>query len=129
MSKWIVFKSLICVLLCVTIFIAGCGGAAPNPVDRYMPGDEKKSCRGLFAEMDCLDQEVTLKNKQKDDRDFWNIVWFTTGFLVIVPWFFIDCKGTQEVEIAACQQRRKNLKIFLAEKDCAMSELVTQEGK
>jgi len=87
-------QKAICVLLVWAIFITGCAGSAPNPVDRYMPGDEKKSCRALFAEIKDLDNNIAVKNNKIKERDTWNVVFFITGFLVIVPWFLIDCKNS-----------------------------------
>jgi hypothetical protein len=112
------WKKSLCVVLVFTIFIAGCGGHAANPVDRYMLGDEKKSCDALYTEVSQIDREAVLKNRQKDDRDTWNIIFFVTGFIVIVPWFFIDLKGSQEVESEALQARKKALQIIFSEKNC-----------
>lgn len=118
MDELWLWKKFLCVILCFAIFIAGCGGHGANPVDRYMLGDEKKSCNALYAELSQTDQEIILKKKQKDDRDVWNIIFFATGFLVIVPWFFMDVKGSHEVEIDALQARKKALMIIFTEKNC-----------
>jgi len=109
---------LMCVLLALVIFYVGCGGHAANPVDRYVLGDEKKSCNALYAEVANIDKEIALKNRSKTDRDIWNVVFFVTGFLVIVPWFFIDTKGSQEVEIEALKARKNALQILYADKNC-----------
>ena len=112
------FQKSMCIALTCLIFIVGCGGQAPNPIDRYFPGDEKKSCNALFAEMQGLDKDVVLKNKAKVGRDHWNGILFVGGFFLIVPWFFMDTKGSQEVEIEALRARRNALKIIFADKDC-----------
>lgn len=128
MNKSGPWKQFLCILLSFSIFIVSCGGRTANPVDRYSPGDEDKSCNALYGEMSQIDDEIVLKNKQKDDRDFWNVTFFLTGFLVIVPWFFIDPKGSQEVEIDALRARKKALMIIFNEKGCtapAMSAVET----
>jgi hypothetical protein len=122
MTKWT--RNAMCVLLSYAIFMAGCGGHAANPVDRYMPGDEKKSCPSLTGEIEAIKGEVVLKERQKTDRDIWNVVFFCTGFLVIVPWFFIDAKGSQEVEIDALKARKTNLMAICGEKGCSMADIV-----
>ncbi len=113
------FQKSMCIALSCLIFIAGCGGVAPNPVDKYFPGDEKKSCTALYAEMSNLDKEVVVHNQQRVDRDHWNGILFVGGFFLIVPWFFMDTKGSQEVEIEAFRARKDALKIIYAEKDCS----------
>jgi formylglycine-generating enzyme required for sulfatase activity len=62
-------KKSLCVVMCFTIFLAVCGGQAANPVDRYMLGDENKSCNSLKAEVVSLDEEIVLKNRSKANRD------------------------------------------------------------
>jgi len=126
-------KNATCLLLTFTvgfysIFLSGCAGSNPNPVDRYMPGDEKKSCRALYAETQGIHNEVELRNKKIKERDTWNVVFFITGFLIIVPWFLIDCKNSQETEIAAYRERENNLKVIFAEKNCSVAEMVQDAG-
>ncbi len=115
-------QNVTCICLTFSIFIAGCAGTNPHPVDRYMPGDEKKSCKALYAEMQDIDNQVEVKNKKIKDRDTWNAVFFVSGFFLIVPWFLIDCKNSHESEIEALEARKKNLKIIYAEKDCSITE-------
>jgi hypothetical protein len=112
------WRKLLCVLSAYAIFIAGCGGHNANPVDRYMLGDEKKSCNALYGEVANIDKEIALKNREKTDRDIWNVIFFVTGFLVIVPWFFIDGKGAPEVEMEALKARKNALQILHADKNC-----------
>ncbi len=116
-SRW--QQKSLCIALVFSIFIVGCAGQAANPVDRYSPGDEKKSCNALYAELSHIDKEIVLKNQKKKDRDTWNIIWFATGCVVIVPFFFIDSKGSYEVEIDALHARENALKVIFASKDCS----------
>lgn len=113
-----VMRKLLCIILANIIFIVGCGGQGASPVDRYMLKDESKSCNALYAEVSYLDKEIALKNRSKTDRDIWNTIFFVTGFLVIVPWFFIDSKGSQEVELEALKARKNALQILYIDKDC-----------
>ena len=105
----------------VMVSCMGCGGSAPNPVDRYMIGDEDKSCRALYAEVSNIDGEIVLKNKKITDREIWNVLLFAGGCFVIVPWFFIDCKKSYEVEIAALKARKNWLETVFADKNCSIS--------
>lgn len=123
-------KKSICLLLAVSIFIAstlsGCGGQVAHPKDQYMPGDEKKSCAVLYAEIGMIDNEVAKKIQNKKDRDFWNTVEFLGGLLVIIPFFFMDSKGSQELEIEALENRKQMLKTFFADKGCSVADLSAQ---
>lgn len=127
MNRLQLWRKCLCLVLVPVIFIAGCGGHAANPVDRYMLGDEKKSCNALYAEVSQIDQEITLKNQDKKERDTWNIIFFVGGWFLIVPWFFMDPKGSQEVEIDALRARKKALTILFNEKNCAPPETSATE--
>jgi hypothetical protein len=121
------WRKCLCVVLVPVIFIAGCGGHAANPVDRYMLGDEKKSCNALYAEVSQIDKEIDLKNQDKKNRDTWNIIFFVGGFFVIAPWFFMDVKGAHEVEIDALEARKKALMILFNEKNCTPPEISAEK--
>jgi len=130
--KNMVFQRCVCLVLANGLFllgIAGCGGAAPNPVARYEPGDEKKSCNALYAEMTDIDDEIVVKKRKKTDRDVWNIIWFVTGVFVIAPFFFIDAKGSFEVEIDALKARKRQLKVLFADKDCSPPHVEAETTK
>jgi hypothetical protein len=112
-------------VLAYSILVVGCGGHTANPVDRYMPGDENKSCNALYAEMAQLDNEVAQKKNDKDNRDTWNVILFVAGFFTIVTFFFMDVKGSHEVEIDALQARNKALQNIFHEKNCSPPEATT----
>jgi len=114
-------------LLVIMFCIVGCAGQQANPVDRYFPGDEKKSCPALLGEITEMDKQVVLRKQKIKERDTWNVVFFVTGFLVIVPWFLMDCKNSQEVEIRAYEDRKAALKIIAAEKDCAIVNSASEQ--
>ena len=126
------FQKAICLALVNCIFIVtigGCGGHTANPVPRYQPGDEKRSCNALYSEIKSCDDEVVLKNRKKTDRDIWNIIWFATGCFIIVPFFFIDCKGSYEVEIDALKARKIQLQVIFSDKDCSPPGSKVEESK
>lgn len=124
------FQRSVCLILTNAILIVtigGCGGQAANPVPRYQPGDEKRSCNALYAEIKACDDEVVVKNRKKTDRDIWNVIWFVTGCIIIVPFFFIDSKGSYEVEIDALKARKVHLETIFADKDCTGKSSTTVE--
>lgn len=127
MLKNMYIRKSICLLLTVSVLtistLSGCGGHSAVTVDRYIPGDEKKSCRALFAEISLIDEEIALKDQKRKKRDTWNIIEFIGGLVVIVPFFFMDTKGSQELEIEALRARQKMLKMYFAEKGCSVADL------
>jgi len=121
-------KGFACSSLATMMLIAGCAGQDSNCVDRYMPGDENRSCAALYAEIQTIDSEITSKNAKIKDRDSANALFFVTGWFIIVPWFFIDSKESFEQEIAALEARQKQLKIFFADNGCDVSDLKTSKN-
>ncbi len=116
-------RGSVCVLMSICFFVIGCGGHRANCVDRYMPGDEKRSCSSLYAEIQTLDTEIEQKQAKSGERDTWNVIHFIGGLLIIVPFFFMDAKGSYEQEMAALEARQKQLKIFFADKGCSVADL------
>jgi hypothetical protein len=122
------FRDYVCISLVIAICnlcFNGCGGHAANPVDRYIHGDETKSCKALNDEVANIDKDISLKERSKSDRDTWNVIFFITGFLVIVPWFLMDCKNSQEVEIEALKARKNALQTLYLDKNCSEPNTVT----
>lgn len=116
-------RGSICVLLASCFFFIGCGGHQPNCVDRYMPGDEKRSCSSTYAEIQSLENNIKEKKSEKATRDIFNVIYVVGGILIIVPFFFMDLKGSQEAEIEAYQARKDQMKIFFADKGCSVADL------
>ena len=113
-------KTILNILLCVSIFLSGCAGADPNPVAIYLAGDENKSCASLKAEIANIDKQIALKKSQKSSQESTNVILGITGFFVLVPWFFMDLKENEKAEIDALQQRKDALLVIAAEKNCDM---------
>ena len=81
----------------------------------YIPGDEKKSCMVLAAEMAQVEAEIA-KKLPKSDKTGGNILLGAAGCFLIVPWFFMDLKGADKIEVEALQRRYNALSIFAADK-------------
>jgi len=114
-------RKALCVSLCVAIFVAGCAGTDPNPVSRTKPGDEALSCAMLRAEVGEMDNLIVTEQKQKDETFTWNIAMFVAGWFLIVPWFFMNLKGAEEVEIEAAKARKHWLRSLALDKGCTFS--------
>jgi hypothetical protein len=111
-------KRLVCTLLAAMILVAGCAGRAANPVQVYIPGDEKLSCDSLQGEMAQIQAEITEKKQKRGNTFTWNVILGVTGFFVIVPWFFMDFKDAEGTEIEALKKRYTRLTSLATEKGC-----------
>ena len=96
----------------VRVLIEFCAGTDPNPIAVYLPGDENKSCASLKAEIANIDKQIIRKQAQKSKQEGENILWFITGWLLIVPWFFMDLKENEKSEINALQARKDALLVL-----------------
>lgn len=100
----------------------GCAGSAPNPVLSYQPGDEKRSCQGLRAEIAVNEAETIRLASERGEKLGRNVVLGVAGALILVPWFFIDVKGKETGELNALRHRSRILRQFAAAKDCSVPE-------
>jgi len=109
-------KALTISLICSTFWL-GCGGREAHPIAAYQPGDGDRSCEGLRLEIAQLDADMAAK-LPKTKKDAKNVVCFLTGFLIIVPWFFIDLKNADKAEYDAMKTRSNRLMLIAGEKKC-----------
>ncbi|MCK4753340.1 MAG: hypothetical protein KAS75_07830 [Planctomycetes bacterium] len=112
-------KKILCVLLTLVVFFAGCAGRTANPMPVYLPGDENRSCPGLKAEIAQLQADMA-RILPKTDKGMSNALWAVGGCLVIVPFFFMDFKDAEKIEFDAMRNRHNRLLIYAAEKGCDM---------
>ena len=95
------------------LFITGCMGRQANPIARYQPGDQKRSCDSLRAEIAENDAQI-MKKLRKDASKFWtNAAW-----RILTP-LAMDMKEAEKTEADALQQRNKMLKLIMVEKECS----------
>jgi hypothetical protein len=85
-----------------------------------MPGDEKRSCQGLKAEMSQIQADIA-RLLPKSDKFGYNALCVAGGVLVIVPFFFMDLKDAEKTEIEALRRRYNHLSVIAAEKECDVS--------
>ncbi len=57
----------------------------------------------------------------ESDKTAGNLLLGAAGLFLIVPWFFMDLKGADKIEVKALQRRYNSLGIFVAEKKCMIS--------
>jgi len=117
-------KKILNLLLCISIFFAGCAGREPNPIALSMPGDNTLSCNALESEMTNIQNDMQGL-KPKTDKLLTNTLWGTAGFVLIFPFFLMDVKDAEKIEYNAFQQRYNRLLIIAKEKDCNFTSLLS----
>lgn len=119
-------KTILNVLLCVSIFLAGCAGREANLVQVRQLGDEQKNCDELRSELYYIENEIS-RLLPKSDKTGRNIALGATGILFIVPLFFMDLKQGEKKEIEAYRQRYNHLLMISQQKGCKLPTAVAEE--
>lgn len=104
-------------ILSLSTSLVACGGRTANPVMVQQYGDQKKSCAGLESEMVGIQQEIS-QLLPETDKGGKNTALGVTGFLFIVPLFFMDFSHAEQEEINAYRNRYNNLASIAADKGC-----------
>jgi len=116
-------RKIICIVLVFSVLLTGCAGREANPIVLYMPGDEKRSCTALHAEIAQLQAEMQ-RMLPKTDKGLSNALWATAGVLTLgLGFFFMDFKDAEKIEFNALRQRNNRLLIYAAEKECDFGDL------
>ncbi len=113
-------KAILNVLLCFSIFFAGCAGREANPIPAYLPGDNERSCEVLVAEIAQLQADMQ-RILPKTNKGVTNTLWATAGVFLIVPFFFMDLKDAEKIEFDAMRARHNRLLLICADKGCDMT--------
>lgn len=111
-------RGLTCVVLIVSLTLAGCAGREARYIQIHQPTDRGKSCQELEAEVLFVQDEIATL-LPKSDKTGKNIALGATGIIFIVPLFFMDLKQGEKKEIEAYQQRYNYLFMLFQQKGCA----------
>ncbi|MGK6325770.1 hypothetical protein ACMGEE_01535 [Erwinia sp. DT-104] len=116
------------VALAVTCaLLTGCLHTTPMPVQISQPGDEMMSCQSIISEMGNMTNEVKQSDSDHTKQVATNSILGVTGFLLLVPWFFIDTSDAHTVEGGAAKTRLKKLNQIYTDKGCAKSQPLALE--
>ncbi len=110
-------KALIALGLVGAVILASCGGRAPNPVSQYQPGDEDRSCDGLRSEIAMNEAEIA-KLAPHEDATGKNVALGVAGAFLLVPWFFMDFKDGEGIDLKALQRRNQWLHEVAVDRGC-----------
>ncbi len=117
--------------LMAALLVIGCAGRAAHPVMIQQYGDGKKSCQALERDMAFIQGEIQRLIPQSEKTGK-NVALGVTGYLFIVPLFFMDLSRAEQIEINAYRQRYNHLLIIAGDKQCeiegkAIPESTSQE--
>jgi hypothetical protein len=105
-------------LLTLCFVVSGCAGRTPNPVSEAQPGDERKSCNALKAELSNVDADIERKAPGADKTGM-NVILGIAGIFLLVPWFFMDLSKADQTEVDALKRRHNAIAILASERDCS----------
>jgi len=117
-------KSIVSLISSVIVLSSvSCAGRTPNPVAMYQPGDNSLSCSGL---------RMTMANVQVDidriapgaNKTSSNVGLGIAGAFLLVPWFFMDFSGADEIELEAFRRRYNYLVVLYNEKGCDNKQMM-----
>lgn len=94
------------------VFFVGCAGRQANPVPAYYPGDEKRSCMSLQAEMAQIQNSIQ-RLMPHENKFMTNAAWF----ILFPP--LMDLKDAEKIEIEAFRLRHNRLMLIATEKNCS----------
>ena len=114
-------NDVVLTLIALTFLVSACGGRDANPVAKYQPGDEDKTCHGLVSEISFNEDEM-IRLYPDRDKTASNTVLGATGVFLIIPWFFMDFSGGDGIELTAYDRRNQWLRELGDRKDCDLPE-------
>ena len=115
-----ILKNIAVSILTATLVVS-CGGRAANPVMVHQYGDEQKSCKALEREIAFTEEEIH-RLIPKTEKTGKNVALGITGFILIIPWFFMDFSKAEQIEVNALRQRYNNLVIIATDKECGLEK-------
>jgi hypothetical protein len=118
---------MIAASVAVAFSIAACGGHDAWPVAWNQPGDEALDCAALNSEISRNEDQIIqrLPNKDQTAR---NVFFYTAGAFLILPWFAMDIREADRVEIQAYFERNAWLRELGARQSCEMQPAKIKMG-
>lgn len=120
------YARIACLILTL-VGVWGCGGRAPRPVPWEMPGDAAITCAAMKAEISSNEQEIARRLPDADQSDR-NAVLLGTGLVLIVPFFAMDVRYADRIEIRAFYERNARLRELGGRSGCAFPPPAVKMG-
>lgn len=98
--------------------VTGCASTTANPVQVAQVGDDTKSCRAIYNEMEDMRAQITTSAGEGNSQVAKNVGLGVAGAFLLVPWFFMDLGNAHTVEEKAAAARLKRLAALYEDKQC-----------
>lgn len=108
-------------VIAAACFLASCGhmaNPAPPMVALSSPKDQTSSCDEVAAEIGDLQAKRVSTQKQLDRQKAQNVAAGIGGWLVIVPFVFIDVTTDKNAAYNSYAEREAHLRSLAADKNC-----------
>jgi hypothetical protein len=105
----------------ISPFITSCGhlaNPAPPKVELTSTNDQGYSCEEINTEILDLQTKRVNTQKQLDNQKAQNVISGIGGWLVIVPFFFIDVTTEKNASYNSYAEREEYLRKLAADKNC-----------
>lgn len=98
------------------VFLTGCAGRAPQPVQVVQPQDQFTDCAAIMAEIQANNEKVQALASEEGLKVAQNVAAGVAGIVIPVLWFGMDWQGTAGKEVAALQARQQYLATLAAQR-------------
>lgn len=110
------------------IIITSCGGRTAAPVVINQPNDENKNCQEIELEMTIIEKKIMRLIPMQAKKTKKNIALGVTGYLCIVPLFFMDLSDAEQIELDAFKKRYNHLLAIGLNKKCKAQRIALPDS-
>jgi len=111
-------KKTSAIVLTTVLFLAGCAGRSPNPVQTVQSSDVYLKCGEIVKQIEINNHKVEHLSKERGWKTVQNVAAGVGGLFIPVLWFGMDLMGTTDIEARALQDRQEYLSGLAQQKEC-----------
>lgn len=108
------------VLVLILLLLMGCAGKTAQPIRVIEVTDSDLACDNILKQIYNLEEMGAILSG-KTDKQVKNAALAAAGYITIVPYFFMDLKEGEAVELNAVRARHMHLTKLYQKKNCGAS--------
>ncbi len=108
------------VLVLILLLLMGCAGKTAQPIRVIEVTDSDLACGNILKQIYNLEEMGAILSG-KTDKQVKNAALAAAGYITIVPYFFMDLKEGEAVELNAVRARHMHLTKLYQKKNCGDS--------